>query len=317
MGFLTPISRTSMRRLLLLSAPLPALIIGVLVMQRSGVSSGIWGQQIAAGLTLTALCAAVSLAPRLRRPLGFQGVEILALVVLLLLAATLAQPGLEGVRRWVSVGPLQWHSAFVTLPVLLVLFGKILEACPFRTGAWSIPLATTVAATVLVLQPDPSQLTAFGVAVVVQLFVRRSRTSSDWVTAGVILPAAIVAWTRPDPLAPVPYVEGIVGRAGTLGTVWVLASLLALALLSLPFIAHAVQLRSSHGGRTSLAVAVYFAIVSSMPLFGPYPVPILGYGISPMVGYFAVLGWLVLKSPANEPTRTTSRESSKLRHNEV
>jgi uncharacterized membrane protein YgaE (UPF0421/DUF939 family) len=99
MGFLTPISRTSMRRLLLLSAPLPALIIGVLVMQRSGVSSGIWGQQIAAGLTLTALCAAVSLAPRLRRPLGFQGVGILALVVLLLLAATLAQPGLEGVRR--------------------------------------------------------------------------------------------------------------------------------------------------------------------------------------------------------------------------
>jgi cell division protein FtsW (lipid II flippase) len=32
-----------------------------------------------------------------------------------------------------------------------------------------------------------------------------------------------------------------------------------------------------------------------MPIIGPYPVPLLGFGLSPMVGYFAVLG-IVLRN---------------------
>lgn len=283
-----------MRKLLLLLAPLPALTLGVLVMQRSGVSSGIWGQQLAAGLTLMALCAGLSFAPRIPRPFGSWAWAISAVVALLLLVVSLAQPGLEGVRRWVPLGSLQLHAAFVALPVLLVVFGKIVEASPFRNAAWVIPSAASIAATVLVLQPDPSQASAFGVAVVVLLFRRRSRTSSDWMAAGVVLLAAIAAWTRPDPLTSVPHVEGIVGLAGHLGTAWVVASLLALAMLPMPFVAEAV--RTAHRGRAILALAVYFAIVSSVPFIRPYPVPLLGFGLSPILGYFAVLGWVVLRS---------------------
>jgi cell division protein FtsW (lipid II flippase) len=298
-----------MLRLLLLSSPLPALIIGILVMQRSTVNQGIWVQQLVAGFTIMGLCAALSFVPRLRRPLGFPIGEISVVVALLLLAATLAQPGLEGVRRWVPIGPLQLNAAFVALPILLVAFGMILAVAPRRT--WVIPLATAIAAIVLMLQPDPSQATAFGAAVVVLLLLRSSPTSRDWLTVGIILLAAIVAWTRPDPLPSVPYVEGIVGLAGNLGTVWVAASLLALALLPIPFIADA--LRNPHGSRASLAAAVYFAIVSSVPLLGPYPVPVLGFGLSPLVGYCAVLGWVVLRSPADRSARIVYREPSRLR----
>jgi hypothetical protein len=38
-----------------------------------------------------------------------------------------------------------------------------------------------------------------------------------------------------------------------------------------------------------------------MPLVGPYPVPVLGFGLSPMVGYFGVLGWMVLRSREDQP----------------
>jgi len=282
-----------MRRLLLVLAPLPAVTVGVLVMQRSSVNPGIWVQQLAAGVILLALCVSFLFAPRVRRPWGFWGAAIAAAVALLLLAATLAQPGLEGVHRWVPVGPLRLHAAFIALPVLLVVFGKLFQSGTRRIAAWCTLAAITIAAIVLVLQPDPSQATAFGVAVVVLFFRRRPGTSTDWIAACVILLGGLVAWTRPDPLTSVPYVEGIVGLAWNLGTPWLIASLVALALLPIPFIADTFT--RPHGDSASLAVAVYFGIVSSMPIIGPYPVPLLGFGLSPMVGYFAVLG-IVLRN---------------------
>ena len=287
-----------MRKLLLLLAPLPALTIGVLVMQRSSVDPSIWVQQLTAGIILLALCAGLCFAPRMSRPWGFWGAATSAVLALLLLAATLAQPGLEGVRRWVSVGPLQLHAAFIALPFLLVVFGQLFHAGTLRIAAWCTSAATTIAAILLVLQPDPSQATAFGVALVVLLFRRGSGTSIDWITACAILLGALVAWTRPDPLASVPYVEGIVGLALNLGAPWGIASLLALALLPIPFIA--VAFTRPHGGSASLAVAVYYGLVSSMPLVGPYPVPLLGFGLSPMVGYFTVLG-IVLNNREKPP----------------
>ena len=288
-----------MRRLLYLLAPVPALTVGVLVMQRSGINPGIQGQQLYAGAIMLALCAGLSFAPRIRRPWGSWGATISAVVALLLLAATLVQPGLEGVRRWIPVGPLQLHAAFIALPVLLVVLGNLLEEDTLRDAAWWTPAALIVAAVVLVLQPDPSQATAFGVAVCVLFFRRRPGTSIDRLAAGVILLGAIVAWTRPDPLAAVPHVEGIVGLAGNLGTVWVVACLLALVVLPIPFVADA--LTRSHSRSAGLAVAVYFGIVVSMPLVGPYPVPILGFGLSPMVGYFGVLGWTARRRLAADP----------------
>lgn len=297
-----------MRRLLLLLPPLPALTVGILVMQRSSVDPGIWVQQLAAGVILLALGAGLCYAPRTCRPWGFWGAATSAVLALLLLTATLAQPGLEGVRRWVPVGPLQLHAAFIALPVLLVVFGKLYHAGAVRIAAWCTFTATTIAAIVLVLQPDPSQATAFGVALVVLLFRRHPATSIDAIAACVILLGALVAWTRPDPLTSVPFVEGIVGLAWSLGTPWGIASLLSLALLPLPFIADARK--RSHGGSASLAVAVYYGLVSSMPLVGPYPVPLLGFGLSPMVGYFAVLG--IVLNNREEPVATGALQGVKL-----
>ena len=279
-------------------APLPALIVGVLVMRRSGVSPAIWKQQLAAGLTLMILCTGLRVARRptwRSRPWAW---AIVGSVAVLLLISSLLHPGVEGVRRWVSLGPLQLHAAFVALPVLIIVLGGIVRRDVFRSATWILLCALSTAAGVLVLQPDASQANAFAVAVAVVLFRRTPAYRSDWVAAGIVIGCAVLALSRPDPLDAVPHVEGIVSLAASAGAAWLISAVLALVLLPIPFIADAARRRER--GRESLALAAYFGIVCIASLLQPYPVPLLGYGLSPILGYFAALAWIILRDgPAN------------------
>jgi len=283
----------------MLLAPLPALGIGVLVMQRSGVNPTIWGQQLASGLVLITLCAGMRVALRPTWRSGSWAWAIVGGAALLLLTATVAHPGVEGVRRWVSLGPLQLHAAFVALPALLIVLCAVVRRESVGSATWLFPCAAGTAAGVLVLQPDASQASAFAVAVAVVLLQRGRAYMSDWAAGGIVVGSALLAWSRPDPLEAVPHVEGIVGLAATLGAEWLIASALALALLPLPFISVAVRRREQRPEGFSLAA--YFGIVCVTPFVGPYPVPVLGYGLSPILGYFAALGWIILSDRKRIP----------------
>jgi cell division protein FtsW (lipid II flippase) len=265
-------------------------------MQRSGAKPTIWGQQLAAGLVLMILCTAMTVALRPTRRSGSRAWAIVGGVALLLLTVTLADPGVEGVRRWVSLGPLQLHAAFVALPALLIVLGAIVRRESVVSATWLFPCVAGTAAGVLVLQPDASQASAFAAAVAVLLFQRGRVYVSDWVAGGIVVGAALLAWSRTGPLDPVPYVEGIVGLAASLGAGWLITSVLALALLPLPFIAEALRRREQRPECFSLAA--YFGIVCVTPFAGEYPVPVLGYGLSPILGYFAALGWIILRGGA-------------------
>lgn len=291
--------------LLMLLAPLPALGIGVLVMQRSGVNPAIWGQQLAAGLVLMTLCACMRVASRRTWRPGSSAWAIVGGAALLLLAATLAHPGEDGVRRWVSLGPLQLHAAFVALPALLIVLCAIARRESVGGATWLLPSAAGTAAGMLVLQPDASQASAFAVAVAVFLLQRGRASRSDWAAGGIVLGSALLAWSRTVPLEAVPHVEGIVGLAASLGAGWLITSALALALLPLPFISAASRDRELRPEGFSLAA--YFGIVCVAPFVGPYPVPVLGYGLSPILGYFAALGWIVMRDRAADAEASSPR----------
>src|SRR5688500_3955907 len=154
----------------MLLAPLPALIVGVLLMRRMDVSPVIWGQQLAAGLALLAFCVGARIVTRTASRSSPQVRAIVAGVCLLLLIATLFHPGLEGVRRWIAVGPVQLHAAFIALPVLIIVLGGIVRRDVLRSANRIVPCALAIAAGVLLLQPDASQACAFAVAVTVVLF---------------------------------------------------------------------------------------------------------------------------------------------------
>jgi hypothetical protein len=148
----------------------------------------------------------------------------------------------------------------------------------------------------LLLQPDAAQASAFAGALVILLFFYRQTPWVMWSAALAALVCAAWSWMRPDPLLSVRHVEGIVGLAAESGMLWLLASLASLALLPCPFL-----LGRGRDGRASpkaLALGLYFALNVIAPCFGPFPVPLLGFGLSPIVGYFVALTWL-LSPPLN------------------
>ena len=94
-----------MKKLLLI--PLPAIIIGSLAMYINGVSINIWGQNIfglVIGMLLSYLIS--------RKPKIIGNIFTIPIAIILLLL-TFIDSGLEGVHRWISIGPVRFYIASI------------------------------------------------------------------------------------------------------------------------------------------------------------------------------------------------------------
>lgn len=261
----------------LLLAPVPALIVGLVVMSRAGVPAGIWVRNIAATLVGVLLVVAAS---GLRVPSSSWAAlrSLLIALGLTLLGATLMAPGVDGIHRWLGLGPVEIHMGAVLLPSLLVFLTDL---------DWAPTVAVAVLTlTILLLQPDAAQATAFAAGWGVWVAMRRGRVAAAPIAAAVILAGA--AWLRHDPLEPVAYVEGIVGVAAGQGAICGVISLCALALLPIPFLLNPKR-------PVDTAVAIYMTGTLVAAWLGDYPVPVLGYGVSPILGYYLVVVALRLR----------------------
>jgi hypothetical protein len=188
-----------------------------------------------------------------------------------LTAATLLAPGLEGVHRW--LGPLQMSP--LAAPWVL---SALTQGRPS-----AVPLALVLQA-VHVAQPDAGQATAFGIAAMVAAARRR--------VALPLAAMAALAWMRPDPLAPVPHVELILGLA------WAVVGVgapLALALL--------VAAPLGRLDRTGVAMALYLGAAVAVTGIGAFPVPVLGFGAAHVVGAWTALGLIARPSTSFTPGR--------------
>jgi len=281
------------RRFWCLATPFPALIVGALVMRQHDVPSSRWGLNLIGGVLSAAICAV--LLARSRVPMSKRAATVSACVAAGALAATFTGTGLMGVHRWIQIGPLAMHVGAVCLPLFIVALG-VLDAFggKLRWGPMLLAMAVTM---LLLLQPDAAQATAFAAAVFTLLVANKQRARAAWVVALVIAALAGWTWTQRDPLSPVPYVEGIIGLARQSGAAWLVASLAALAVLPLPFF---IGPSGSHSPFVR-ALGVYLCVCILAPLFGHFPVPLVGFGLSPIVGYFVAIGSLcVLRQPAHD-----------------
>lgn len=269
-----------------LVTPFPALILGALIMRQQDVPPSRWGLNLIGGVLSAAICA-VFLA-RSRTAMSKTAATISACLGAGALAATFAMAGSMGVHRWIQIGPLNVHAGAVCLPVLIVAFGA-LSAFGGKPRWAGLFLAISVAM-LLLLQPDPAQATAFAGAAFTLLIANEQRGRVAWAAALVIALLAAWTWTRLDPLPPVPYVEGIIGLARQSGPAWLVASIAALAVLPLPFFVSPLGRHSA----VARALGVYLSICILAPLFGHFPVPLLGFGLSPIVGYFVALANLTV-----------------------
>jgi hypothetical protein len=280
-------------RLWCLLTPVPALIVGALIMRQHDVPSSRWGVNLLGGAIAAAICS-VFLA-RSSIPMSKRAATVTACFAAGALAATFAVTGSMGVHRWIQVGPLTMHVGAVCLPLFVMALG-VLDAFGGKLR-WGPMLLAMAVAVLLLLQPDAAQATAFAAAVFTLLLANKQRAGAAWVAALVIAALAGWTWTQRDPLSPVPYVEGIIGLARQSGPVWLVASIAALAVLPLPFFIGPSASHSAFGR----ALCVYWCVCILAPFFGHFPVPLVGFGLSPIVGYFVALGSLsVLPQPAHD-----------------
>jgi len=298
-----------------LLVPAPAVMLGVFVMAQSGIKPRVWGQNLAVWLVATTLCAAATrIVPAAERNLRFGLVLMLAVVIAL--ALSLGCPGLDGVHRWLSFGTVRLHAASILLPAFLIGLGDIQR----ERGSWTVRVLILITAGLLAIQPDASQASAFAIAVGAHWFFRKPASGAmSLAEPATMLGLVIFSWTRPDPLGSVPHVEGIFRLAASIGSAWAFVAVGFLILLPSPFFAASLGWRGSSNGRTALALGMYFAATLLAPTVGHFPVPVMGYGASPILGFFVGLGWLsfqsnpvcprfpfpVLRLPKSRPRGTT------------
>lgn len=204
--------------------------------------------------------------------------RVLAAAGAMAVVGSLAGPEQSGVHRWIGLGPLTIYAAALALPATLA---AIVRLGLDDRASWIVALAIGLA---LLAQPDVSQSAAFTIGILIVAF---RRNGWRWAIMPCLL-AGLTAATalRPDPLQPVAEVEQIISMA------WQASPLLAIAMIAVLAGSAATFLLSARRKNGAWALAAYAAVAMIAPLFGWFPVPLAGSGMSFPIGLW--LGAAVL-----------------------
>lgn len=257
------------------AASLVTVALGCWICALADVATGSWVRNLIAWAVGAVLAAHLIL----RR--GSQARSLSMITGAALMVASLFGQPQEGVRRWLDAGPLHINVALVVLPVMVVT----MAGSPLRR--WHCVLALGVLA-LLVGQPDASQATAFALAFAVIVVRSALQRPLKLTLLGAVLACAVISWLRPDPLQPVPEVEQIVQLAWSFSPVLAVVGVLMLAVTVLT---PALAGRST-ASTAALALSAWCLATVLAPLFGAFPVPWLGLGMSPILGVWLAIGLL-------------------------
>ncbi len=262
------------------SAFLLAVVLGALVCWLAGVPAVIWAINPVAWLVGAGLAWALSRRAPSAGTLRGIGAAVLCACALPLITG----PDLDGVRRWLSAGPLTVNMALLMLPIGIVAAGLV-------TSVWKW-VALPAVGMILVIQPDASQAAALACATVVLAVLGPGPRGVRFGAGVAAVLAAGLAMSRPDPTAPVPHVEQILFLAWTITPALAVAVAAATASVAAA-LAPWGSLRPD--GHLRAAVAALFAWTLATliaPALGAFPQPLVGVGASPIVGLWLAVGLL-------------------------
>jgi len=212
------------------------------------------------------------------------------IVAVILLFLTFIGSGIMGVHRWISVGPIKFYVAVIVLPIIIIALWKLLQIKDW----WVSAAITIVISILLALQPDASMLTAFAIPMILLLWNKINNNILRSCIVVLLSAFIIISWVFLDGLPPVSYVENIVSLVANMGIIWLSLGIISLVILPLPFIFFPPKKYKL----LSVSIGMYFIIILISTLFGNFPVPLMGYGVSPIIGYFIAITWFV-KSKIN------------------
>jgi len=192
---------------------------------------------------------------------------------------------MESVHRWISIGILKLNIAMIVLPIILIELWNVLKIKGLKYGsviAFGILL-------VLFFQPDASQLTGFAVPMMIMLSRKTNSKVIRLLIISVFSLFIILSWMYLDNLPPVNYVERIVNMVADMGLIWLIIGVASLVALPVPFLLFPPQNTES----ISRYIGCYYIIIILSTLFGNFPVTLMGYGISPIIGFYISLIWYI------------------------
>jgi cell division protein FtsW (lipid II flippase) len=249
------------------------LTVSILAIRAAGGSDSAMILQGAAGVV--GALAAMAVARLVRPPGRIAAAVLLVLILIAEMYVLVAGVSMEGVRRWVALGPIQLHAASLLVPLAAWLAAQRLET------ATAVPLGAILL--VLAAQPDAAAVLALTLALGAVALVDKSKR----LIAGVLtaVGAIGVAWalSRPDPLPAVDHVELVVRRAFEASPT--LGPLAAVALITVPM-AMLWRRRSP----ATLALAAAWAGFVLANLIANYPAPVIGAGAAPVLGWLLSIG---------------------------
>ena len=269
-------------RIFLLSAFLSPVITGIVFMAFAGAP---------VSFVLANTVAAFALA------IGFWRVpqmslrsSLLAVTVILpaLLACTFVGPTVDNVHRWIALGPLKLHVAMLLLPFLATQM--------FRHDKQLISVTVILSAIIIALQPDRASAAALFLTSLCWLcFMRNGWSLVTVVGSGSSLLSTML---KADTLPPARFVENVISDAAVIhvGIAVLLTATMMLAIAASLFA----------GLRNGLARGAPFIAWSACLIgyflascAGPYPIPLLGYGVSPILGFGLALA--MMRQESNKP----------------
>lgn len=259
----------------LLIIAIPAVMAGFGVLTLSPAPSALWlSQALASGAALAIAITGARLASVVRNPLAVVWATLCVTLVCLAAPMLLVD---SRPARWIPLGPLSLYAAPVVLPALIVAIFVLAGRAHLL---WVASAAVVGAGVMLALQPDASQAIAFLVAFAIVAVSAQPGVRISAVT--LILLAVAAAWSlsQPDPLEPVPHVEGVFrlawGHSVLAGSaVMASAAVLVVGLCVLSF----------RGMPWLSAVAGYYAVLYVSSVAGLTPAPLIGYGAGPLLGF--------------------------------
>ena len=280
----------------------PPVLVGLTLMRTGGAPSHYCIVNASAFLTAVALVLLPSSARRFVR----RNIAELAFVALLIVLCTLLSEGIEGVRRWVMLGPVRLQPSATLSP--LIVLGVVRAACERRSGlALGLVLALQG---VHLVQPDAGQSSTVAIAIGVASVVSSPAPRSlRLMMSAIAALACAVTWTRPDPLAPVHFVEDAMTLAFSLGWSYGIAGVVALWLpLAGPWLL-AWRIRHRRSVAPEAAMGAYMAGCLLVVWAGNFPLPLLGFGGSPVLGItigFVVLTFLYTETDTSSPAQVAA-----------
>ena len=241
---------------------------GFLVQFGGGASPSWLAIQACAGLV-----ALILFVPSLRRRLAYWGPRTILTVPLLLFGTLYLDSGIDGVHRWLSVGPLRLHIGLLLIPALMVIYasGRPKNAIT----------AVLITAFLVMRQPDLAMLIGISSSLAIIAIIRRNNNDNAMLL--LVLAATIACIFTLDPLAPVALVEGVLIDSwgwqiwtGPLALLGALALPVSLVIGKWPVASHNLP---------SYVLAAMWCGLMLASLIGAYPVPLLGYGASAVIGF--------------------------------